>query len=155
MYSLKEAAEATGRGKPAILKAIQKGRISATKNAFGEWKIDPAELHRVYPPISASGSHGNSGEHREPQGTDLAVLRLEADLALKEERIRSLEKELRTLESVRDDLREDRDHWRKQAQQTTALLTYQQEQGKGGAASGASPSSFWQKLSKFLKVMPQ
>ncbi len=34
MYSLKEAAEAVGVGKPAILKAIQKGRISATEKRF-------------------------------------------------------------------------------------------------------------------------
>ncbi|HRW57963.1 MAG TPA: hypothetical protein P5185_09415, partial [Oscillospiraceae bacterium] len=56
MYSLKEAATQTGRGKPAILKAIQKGRISAKKNELGEWQIDPAELHRVYPVSSGTVS---------------------------------------------------------------------------------------------------
>src|SRR5215207_2896706 len=54
MYTLKEAAEAVGMGKPAILKAIQKGRISAKKDDHGQWWIDPAELHRVYPPSAVS-----------------------------------------------------------------------------------------------------
>ena len=49
MYSLKQAADAVGRGKPAILKAIKSGRISANKDDNGQWLIDPAELHRVYP----------------------------------------------------------------------------------------------------------
>lgn len=39
IYSLKEAAIAAGRGKPAILKAIQKGVISAVKNELGQWEI--------------------------------------------------------------------------------------------------------------------
>lgn len=52
MYSLKEAAEAVGVGKPALLKAIQKGRISAVKNDVGQWIINPSELYRVYKPVS-------------------------------------------------------------------------------------------------------
>src|SRR4051795_4206854 len=52
-YSLKQAADATGRTKPTILRAIQTGKISARKGVMGEWEIDPAELHRVYPPVAA------------------------------------------------------------------------------------------------------
>jgi hypothetical protein len=51
-YSLKQAADATGRTKPTILRAIQTGKISAKKSEMGEWEIDPAELHRVYLPIA-------------------------------------------------------------------------------------------------------
>jgi len=50
--SLLEAAEQCGMTKAGIKKAIQKGRVSAKKNALGEWEIDPAELFRVYPPKS-------------------------------------------------------------------------------------------------------
>src|SRR5437773_380441 len=53
-YSLKQAADATGRAKPTILRAIQTGKISAKKTEIGEWEIDPAELHRVYPPVPLS-----------------------------------------------------------------------------------------------------
>src|SRR3954452_10652322 len=51
-YSLKQAGEATGRTKPTILRAIQTGKISTKKNEMGEWEVEPAELHRVYPPIA-------------------------------------------------------------------------------------------------------
>ena len=54
LYSLKEAAIAAGKTKPTILRAIQKGKISAEKGSNGEWKIDPAELHRVYERLSAT-----------------------------------------------------------------------------------------------------
>ena len=50
MLTLAEAAKETGLTKPAILKAIQKGRVSATKDDKGQWLIDPAELFRVYAP---------------------------------------------------------------------------------------------------------
>jgi excisionase family DNA binding protein len=54
LLSVKQAAEATGKSKPTILRAIQGHRISATKDELtGAWMIDPAELHRVYPPASA------------------------------------------------------------------------------------------------------
>ena len=67
MYSLKQAADAVGRGKPAILKAIKSGRISAKKDDNGQWLIDPAELHRVYPPTTAGNSSDTvPGERREP-----------------------------------------------------------------------------------------
>jgi hypothetical protein len=51
-YSLKDAADATGKSKPTILRAIQSGKVSAEKDANGEWQIEPAELHRVYPPVT-------------------------------------------------------------------------------------------------------
>jgi hypothetical protein len=53
-YTLKQAAIAAGKTKPTILRAIQKGKISAEKGSNGEWKIDPAELHRVYERLSAT-----------------------------------------------------------------------------------------------------
>lgn len=66
MYSLKQAADAVGRGKPAILKAIKNGRISAKKDDNGQWQIDPAELHRVYPVAAAgNGSDTATGERQE------------------------------------------------------------------------------------------
>src|SRR4051794_2873521 len=59
-YSLKQAADATGRTKPTILRAIQTGKISAKKSKMGAWEIEPAELHRVYPPIAAGVTRTDS-----------------------------------------------------------------------------------------------
>ena len=50
VYTLGEAAKATGKSKATISKAIKNGRISAHKDETGTFCIDPSELHRVYPP---------------------------------------------------------------------------------------------------------
>ena len=51
MLSAKQAAEATGVSKQAILRAIKRGTISASKDTRGEWTIDAAELFRHYQPL--------------------------------------------------------------------------------------------------------
>jgi len=66
-YTLKQAAEATGKSKPTILRAIQSSKISAMKDDHGEWQIDPAELHRVYQPVTvrnaANETPSNDTQH--------------------------------------------------------------------------------------------
>jgi hypothetical protein len=52
-YTLGQAAKAAGRTKTTLQEAIKKGRISATKDALGRYQIDPAELHRVYAPVTS------------------------------------------------------------------------------------------------------
>jgi hypothetical protein len=49
MFSLAQAAKAAGKSRPTIARAIQAGRLSATKNDDGSYAIDPAELARVFP----------------------------------------------------------------------------------------------------------
>ncbi len=51
-YTLATAAKATGLNKSTILRAIKGGQISGTKDPFGEWRIEPVELHRVYPAVA-------------------------------------------------------------------------------------------------------
>jgi hypothetical protein len=48
-YTLGDAARATGLNKTAILKAIRSGKGSRVKHKHGQWRIEPCELHRVYP----------------------------------------------------------------------------------------------------------
>jgi hypothetical protein len=48
-YSLSEAATVCGVSKTAIRKSIKTGRLTGTQGALGQWRIEPAELHRVYP----------------------------------------------------------------------------------------------------------
>jgi hypothetical protein len=49
-YSLAQAAAAVGRNRSSVLRAIKAGKISAVRDeATGEWRIQPAELHRLYP----------------------------------------------------------------------------------------------------------
>jgi hypothetical protein len=51
-YTLGQAARAVGMSKTSILRSIKAGRISGTKGEFGQWCIEPCELHRVYPALT-------------------------------------------------------------------------------------------------------
>ena len=64
MYTIATAAAAVGRNKTAILRAIEAGNILAAKDENGEWLIEPADLHRIYPPLKSASTRGND---RQPQ----------------------------------------------------------------------------------------
>ena len=51
MYTLATAAAAVGRNKTAILRAIKSGKIPVSQAENGKMQIDPADLHRIYPPL--------------------------------------------------------------------------------------------------------
>jgi hypothetical protein len=102
------AAKAVGKTKSTITKAIASGKLSAIKNDNGAWEIDASELYRVYPP------------------TPLETVKIEQNDTLKEtdgnsKEIEALERLLKAAEEQIDDLKADRDEWRKQANQL--LLT--------------------------------
>jgi Helix-turn-helix domain len=46
MYSLAQAAAATGLNQSTILRSIKAGEISAIRDVHGQWVVDPAELRR-------------------------------------------------------------------------------------------------------------
>ena len=55
-FTLGTASQATGCAKSTILRAIRAGRISAIRDDHTkEWRIDPAELFRVFPALSVPG----------------------------------------------------------------------------------------------------
>jgi hypothetical protein len=52
-YTLMTAAQACGINRSTVLRAIKSGKISATKDELtGAWQIEPAEMHRLYPPVA-------------------------------------------------------------------------------------------------------
>lgn len=119
VYTLGEAAIAVGKSKATISKAIKSGRISAEKQPNGSYKIDPSELHRVYPPTLSTVE----GERMEtPSSTEQKIretIELEVKLQAADKRISELE--------------EDREHWRQQA---TRLLAHTDKERQG----------FWKRL---------
>jgi len=118
-----EAAKLTGKQRQTIHKAIREGRISASRSESGEWRIDPAELFRVYPPLSTVDVN--------PIGkVDDGLQRVDSGL---QREIELLRERLREKDGMIDDLRQDRDHWRQQA---TALLTDQRATAPQKAAEG-------------------
>src|SRR5262249_23972034 len=66
--------------------------ISATRDEAGGWQIDPAEFHRIFPPLKIATDHPT------PQQRDATTDQLVAELR-----------------AVIADLRQDRDHWRTEA----------------------------------------
>ena len=50
--TLAAAAAAAGVNKTTLLRAIKAGKVSGNKDEHGQWHIEPAELQRVYPPVT-------------------------------------------------------------------------------------------------------
>lgn len=126
VYTLGEAAKATGKSKATISKAIKSGRVSAHKDDSGTFHIDPSELHRVYPPAVSS-------EQQETRVNTIA--RTDSDGTIRElqARLEAARERLSDKEAVIADLREDRDRWRQQA---TALLADQRPKSWFGKLLG-------------------
>src|SRR4051812_31265256 len=109
--TLKQAAAATGKSKPTLLRAIQSSKLSATRDELtGAWMVDPAELHRLYPAISA-------GESRTDTKTHHAAELYERLLAEKDRQITNLSEQLEAANEER----------RTTLRQLTAILTDQRK----------------------------
>jgi hypothetical protein len=74
VYTMGEAVRACGKSKPAIAKAIRTGRISATRADDGSYRIDPAELHRVYPVAGQLFDPGKRGDTPADSPVDTGLL---------------------------------------------------------------------------------
>src|SRR6516225_11949611 len=97
MHNLVSAAAATGVNRSTILRAIKAGRISGQRDETNGWEIDPAELHRVFPPLPSSATTAT----QLGATTDALVAELRAVIA---------------------DLRRDRDAWREAFENAQRLL---------------------------------
>ena len=109
-YTLGTAAKATGKSKTTIQRAISKGLISSDRGRGGEYSIDPAELHRVFPRLSPDTvSRDTKMDDTRPYDTG-------PELRAK---IEALEAMMVREREALDEIRADRDAWKQQA---TALL---------------------------------
>ena len=115
LMSLAQAAVATGLHKTTLLRAVRAGRITGTKDAFGQWQVDKRELFRIYPPAApAAVRTGASYAHRAPStAAPLGKTHVRAFLA--EQRLAALEGALR-------DMTGERDAWRQQAERLSRAL---------------------------------
>jgi hypothetical protein len=120
-YSLKQAAEAAGRGKTTIHRDIKAGRLSATKDEHGRMWIDASELHRLYPPVVPESVPGNV-----PHGIRVALL---------EQEVEHLRQMLERERQVSDDLAHRLDVEAEERRRLTCLLTHQLEPEKSAPVS--------------------
>jgi hypothetical protein len=94
--TLREASEKVGVTRQTLMKAIKTGRVSAEKSDNGEWRIEPVELFRVWPPVNGVQ------QPLQPDLTDGDTPGLQAENRLLREQVA--------------ELREERNAWREQAQ---------------------------------------
>lgn len=135
-YTLSQAAEATGKNKATIQRAIKSGKITASKNTSGAYEIDPSELHRVF---DATAQHPNATTRNThvtaKNAADSSALQriaeLEKELAVAEERKNGLEGQMHHLSETVEDLRKRLDQ---SEGRITALLSDQR------------PKGFWNRL---------
>jgi len=99
MYTLGQAARATGRSKSTILRAIENGRLPGRKDDAGRYQIDPLALREVFRETPA--------KHDRIAG-EMAELRTR--LAIAE---RLAEERLETINDLRARLDEERDERQK------------------------------------------
>jgi excisionase family DNA binding protein len=120
-YTLQEASEATGLNRSTIFRAIRAGKISAVRNEQGTWQIEPAELHRVYPPLATP---------------DVSTARTHHD-AMADKMVQLLERQL-------EDMRQERDHWRtafeQERERAQRALPVPTHDGATGEATPAQPA---------------
>ena len=117
--TLREASEKVGVTRQTLMKAIKTGRVSAEKSDNGEWRIEPVELFRVWPPVNGV---------QQPLQPELTG----GDTP-------SLQVENRLLREQVAELREERNAWREQAQRLA--LTDQR-----AAPQPAPQRGFWSRL---------
>src|SRR5262249_33422229 len=79
-YTLATAAKATGLNRSTILRAIKSGQVTGTKDQCGEWRLEPVELHRVYPAIAELSA--GSDVLRQHPARDAAALEAEIEALL-------------------------------------------------------------------------
>lgn len=136
-HSLGTAAIATGKSKTTIHRAIKSGKLSAFKNDDGTFEIDPAELHRVFDPVT----HGVTGNTTMEQSVTPDVTALIAQenvfLKLQLEREREFNRDLQLM------LKTESEERRK----LTALVTHQQDQTEQNTKSTVKKTN-----SLFLKI---
>jgi excisionase family DNA binding protein len=122
MVTLGEAARLTGLGKTTLARAIKAGRLSATRTDSGSYQIDPAELSRVYPfpapteaPCATVAATGPLVRQATLNATG------ETPSATLEGQIAGLREVGELLRRQLDDVREDRDRWRLQAERLALI----------------------------------
>jgi hypothetical protein len=146
-YSVAQAAKAVGKSKATVLRAIQAGRISAARDDAGAFRVEPIELHRVFPPLPHEAAHEAAADASRSGDAAGEAREIRA-------RLEAAEAAIRFRDEIIIDLRQQRD--RVQEQLTAALRITDQrangvavgnpDQRANGAAVPDSPRSPWRRF---------
>jgi hypothetical protein len=124
-YTLGQAARAVGRTKPTLAKAIKAGRLSAARADDGSYRIDPAELHRVYPVTGKPNGSMQRSDTPVVDGATPAILPAEVEglRALLAERERLVEEQASAIRDLRNRLDSEVEERRRVQERLTLLLS--------------------------------
>jgi excisionase family DNA binding protein len=115
-HTLGQAAKAVGVSKTTLRRAIESGRLSATRNEDGSYEIDPAELHRAFP------GHSDGAETLARSVTTNNTGGLQVEIEMMRERLAEKKETIADLRRRLDDSEQER---RQAQERLTALLTDQ------------------------------
>ncbi len=136
--SANAAAKMAGKAKGTILKDLDNGTLSGTKNDKGQWEIAPSELARVYDfePPDQSGNQSTRPPMTAPTDHEnrLEIERLRAALEGAEARLGDMRETVADLRTRLDEERADR-----RAAQARLEDLRDKAEGQGPAAPVAAP----------------
>lgn len=129
-HSLATAAIATGKAKATIHRAVKSGKLSANFTN-GVYEIDPAELHRVFAPVSIE----------RPAIQEMRQSDTDSETALFKQEIEFLRQQLEREKELNRELARRLDEEAAERRNLTAMLTHQAERKTDG-------SELWRKVFK-------
>jgi len=135
--TLRQAQDAYHVSRSTVLRAIKSNKLSAPKDENGHYRIDPAEMDRVFP-IQGMTPVSETSRTTLETPDETAVLRAEIEglRALAEERQRANDAKDRVI----DDLRERLDREGEERRQITVRLL---EHQKPAESEEPKPKGFW------------
>lgn len=130
-----EAAQQTGKSKSTLSRAIKQGKISASRNDDGSFSIAESELFRVYKRVWSATVEAVPNATLDANATRNATPEKDIEIATLRAELHAAREKIDDLKQMADEIREDRDNWRQQANRLLAA-PQQQEKKKG----------FWDRL---------
>ena len=113
----REAARACGVSHSVIVKARKDGLITEhSKDEKGRLLFDPQVIHSRFPLVRKERKVERSTLHKNTENNNLKQAETGKELALNEQKIDHLEKELRLQRETIAELRTERNDWKDQAQ---------------------------------------
>jgi hypothetical protein len=144
-YTAGQAAKAVGKNIATITRAIKSGKISASKGIDGAWRIDAAELHRVFP--IAPQDLRNLQMQRDATPTQEAIAGAEnallQEVAILRERVRAQEALLSDRADQISDLRGRLDKEGDERRRLAAVLTDQSAARQGAERQADAARRRW------------
>ena len=141
MYTLLEASRATGKSKSTLLRALKKGKISAQKDAHGQYQVTADELHRVYP--VAPGDAGRDPSYGVLRTSDSSPSEA-LEISVLQAKLEAAEQLAKERQSTIEDLRDRLDKEGEERRNLTALLT---DQRRAPEASRGFLGCLWERCS--------